>query len=108
MAQLDDDSDGVPGFDEYTNAPPSTIYLTTNESLKEVEPGRFTGKFESHAVDRQEEEKFHHNEITPGTPFFQACTDFLHSYIKTKMETDEKWKHLTIIFSGSDVPGGKC
>lgn len=105
-------NEGVPGFDEYTvhpgtsSASSSIQYDSNKESLKEVEPGRFTGKFESHALDNKESEsKFHHNEITPGTPFFQACTDFLQDYIQQKARDDPKWQHLTIIFSGPNVPG---
>ena len=80
-------------------------YNTNKESLQEVEPGRFTGKFESHAVEFEQTSTFHHNEITPGTPFFQACTDFLHQYIQDKVTNDPEWQHLTIILSGPDVPG---
>jgi len=104
VSSMEEDG-GIPGFDEYTSIGGSGSHYNP-ESLQEVEPGRFIGKFESHAVEHDESiEKFHHNEITPGTPFFQACTDFLHNYVKDKVENDEKWKHLTIIFSGPDVPG---
>ena len=115
--------------------------------LKEVEPGRFTGKFETSGklgesstdnlanipafVDGKEsvdifdqdydafiktiqasEDKdleistsFHSNTITPGTPFFERCTEHLHHFIKRKLHTDPRWAHLTIIFSGPRTPG---
>ena len=82
---------------------------TVNESdaLKEVEPGRFTGKFESHAeIDRSDSMgDFHHNAITPGTSFFQDCTAFLEQHIEEKVSSDPNWRHLTVIFSGPNVPG---
>lgn len=103
-------SNSLPGFEEYIDSTFTTSHNMSNtsgfESLKEVEPGRFTGKFESHAVETENtEESFHHNEITPGTLFFQECTDFLQSFVKEKVQHDPKWQHLQIIFSGPDVPG---
>lgn len=48
---------------------------------------------------------FHSNVITPGTPFFTEFTEHLEHFVKHKMSTDPKWKDLTIIFSGPNVPG---
>lgn len=103
--------------------------------LQEVEPGRYIGTFEttpveientttpfdldydqfleyiknkdsSHVGDNEEETMaFHSNTITPGTPFFERCTQHLKHFIKRKLHTDPRWKDLTIIFSGPDVPG---
>jgi 5'-3' exonuclease len=81
------------------------LHQKQDESLQEVEPGRFTGKFESHNLTdtATTEDKFHHNAITPGTQFFQECTAFLQDYIEKKVSTD--WNHLEVIFSGPSVPG---
>lgn len=109
--------------------------------LEEVEPGRFTGTFETASNDAtsannnldqshdspfdleyeaflntihdpnappvQEEIStiFHSNTITPGTPFFERCTQHLQHFIKRKLQNDDRWKDLTIIFSGPGVPG---
>jgi len=48
---------------------------------------------------------FHSNQITPGTPFFERCTDHLHHFIQQKLHSDPRWAHLTIIFSGPRMPG---
>ena len=98
--------------------------LKDDSSLKEIEPGRFTGKFETHVGknemgdssarenlsnsenDGEEKaERFHSNAITPGTPFFQRCTDHLEHFIQRKISTDPAWKGLTVILSGSNTPG---
>lgn len=101
-----------------------------NGQLEEVEPGRFTGTFETSAdeikytpfdveyeefldsiKDDQREDSenpsmsFHSNSITPGTPFFERCTEHLQHFVKRKLHTDPRWKDLTIIFSGPNVPG---
>ena len=81
--------------------------------LKEVTRGRFKGKFEAQACGRlansssssEATKSFHSNEITPGTPFFAEFTKNLEHFVKRKLSTDPKWKNLTIIFSGPNVPG---
>jgi 5'-3' exonuclease len=82
---------------------------TTTNDVKEVSPGRFQGKFETHAVEASggdaDTETFHSNIITPGTPFFSEFTRHLEHFVKYKLSTDPKWQHLTIIFSGPNVPG---
>lgn len=106
----------------------SSIGSSIGQVLTEVEPGRFAGKFETHVGGGGSDEKskdtttttttttasssgeeepivFHSNQITPGTPFFQEITNGLLQFIQHKMATDDKWKHLTIVFSGSNVPG---
>mmetsp|Transcript_22888 Transcript_22888/g.54264 ORF Transcript_22888/g.54264 Transcript_22888/m.54264 type:complete len:1663 (-) Transcript_22888:85-5073(-) len=57
------------------------------------------------AAETKAPKKFHSNEITPGTPFFAEFTKHLEHFVKYKLSTDPKWKDLTIIFSGSNVPG---
>jgi len=100
--------------------------------LQEVEPGRFAGTFETKAGEakaspfdldyeaflqsiqnkRRDDDdddnisnSFHSNTITPGTPFFERCTEHLQHFIKRKLHADPRWKDLTIIFSGPNVPG---
>ena len=75
-------------------------------AVHEIAPGRFKGKFETQAqIDDLDGTAFHSNVITPGTPFFQSFTHHLERFVKRKLSTDPKWKHLTIIFSGPNVPG---
>jgi 5'-3' exonuclease/20S proteasome alpha/beta subunit len=87
-----------------------------DHGLREVGPGRFSGKFETHGDgqvssgvtvtdENNEAGLFSSVVITPGTPFFQRCTNHIEHFIQTKLSTDPKWKHLTIIFSGPNVPG---
>ena len=101
MAETGHDSMEEFGFKETTNL------SDPSEMLTEVEPGRFTGKFESHADMNPDtnDADFHHNAITPGTEFFQECTDYIEKFIEEKLNNDPKWQHLTIIFSGPNVPG---
>eukprot|EP00537_Pseudo-nitzschia_pungens_P003083 CAMPEP_0172377958 /NCGR_PEP_ID=MMETSP1060-20121228/69177_1 /TAXON_ID=37318 /ORGANISM="Pseudo-nitzschia pungens, Strain cf. cingulata" /LENGTH=1633 /DNA_ID=CAMNT_0013105669 /DNA_START=559 /DNA_END=5457 /DNA_ORIENTATION=+ len=88
--------------------------------LQEVARGRFKGKFETQSSSLSSSttsqhaaavavataaEGFHSNEITPGTPFFAEFTKHLEHFVKYKLSTDPKWKNLTIIFSGPNVPG---
>lgn len=74
--------------------------------VSEVSPGRFKGKFETQTQEiKGDTETFHSNVITPGTPFFTEFTEHLEHFVKYKMSTDPKWKDLTIIFSGPNVPG---
>jgi 5'-3' exonuclease len=73
--------------------------------VQEISPGRFKGKFQTQAQLDADQEAFHSNVITPGTPFFQAFTKHLEHFVKHKLSTDPKWKDLTIIFSGPNVPG---
>lgn len=90
------------------------------ESLKEIEPGRFKGKFQANAVgegvdgadaggsgdtDASGDIPFHSNVITPGTPFFQEFTRNLEHFIQYKISTDPKWQKLAIIMSGPNAPG---
>jgi 5'-3' exonuclease len=48
---------------------------------------------------------FHSNCITPGTPFFDRCTQHIQHFIRKKLSDDPAWQHLTIVFSGPNVPG---
>ncbi len=102
-------------------------------NLQEVEPGRYTGKFdilpekleskdkmsienvfdldydkflqsiknETNMQSDEVDHTFHSNQITPGTPFFERCTAHLEHFVKRKLHTDHRWRHLTIIFSVS-------
>ena len=56
-------------------------------------------------TESDEHHPFHSNEITPGTPFFDRCTQHLEHFIQRKISTDPAWKDLTVIFSGPNVPG---
>ena len=84
-----------------------------DDKVKEIQPGRFTGKFEtvegssasSSDTVEGDKKKFHSNTITPGTEFFQRCTDYLETFIKDKVAHDPAWRNLTIVFSGPHVPG---
>lgn len=77
--------------------------------FEEVEPGRYAGKVLAH-WDKQadssiNDDLFHSNNITPGTPFFSRCTAALEHFVQRKISEDPNWKNLTVIFSGSSVPG---
>eukprot|EP01059_Diplonema_ambulator_P036669 TRINITY_DN9244_c1_g2_i1.p1 TRINITY_DN9244_c1_g2~~TRINITY_DN9244_c1_g2_i1.p1 ORF type:complete len:495 (+),score=206.50 TRINITY_DN9244_c1_g2_i1:34-1485(+) len=48
---------------------------------------------------------FDSNEITPGTPFMDAFSKHFKYFIARKLETDQSWRGVNIVFSGYDVPG---
>lgn len=79
--------------------------------VEEFEPGRFTGKFQALDDDEcstqsdDEQHLFHSNSITPGTPFFARCTAHLQHFLQRKVSDDPIWQKLTVILSGSNVPG---
>ena len=49
--------------------------------------------------------EFDSNCITPGTEFLYECGKAIHQYIKSRINNNELWKNLTVIFSDSSVPG---
>lgn len=85
------------------------------QRLREVGPGRFSGKFETSNEDDEiatsmdeggdESDLFSSIVITPGTQFFQRCTAHIEHFIQYKLSTDPAWQDLTIVFSGPNVPG---
>ena len=102
-AQFDDNLDTE---DSNMMSSSSSSASSSSNDLKEVSPGRFQGKFEAHVDDTDMDDgTFHSNVITPGTPFFTEFTKHLEHFVKYKLSTDPKWKNLTIIFSGPNVPG---
>lgn len=50
-------------------------------------------------------EPFDTNSITPGTEFMAKVSDYLKYFIRKKVKEDPQWQHLTVIFSGHEVPG---
>ncbi|CAB9514583.1 5'-3' exoribonuclease [Seminavis robusta] len=116
----------------FTNTQSSSS-SSSSSSVTEIQPGRFAGKFETHVTNNNKTHtdsdtdsdndtdhhsttttesttphvtrKFHSNQITPGTPFFQECTQHLEAYIQDRLQNDPAWQHLTVIFSGPNVPG---
>ncbi|GKY97941.1 hypothetical protein MPSEU_000752100 [Mayamaea pseudoterrestris] len=96
--------------------------FTSSNPVKELQDGRFTGKFETQAPAEIENDdvldesatdsstatttnKFHSNAITPGTPFFQECTERILEFIQDRIKHDDDWSKLQVIFSGPNVPG---
>lgn len=48
---------------------------------------------------------FDSNCITPGTVFMEQISIHIKAYIHSQMAASAHWRHLQVIFSGSDVPG---
>lgn len=90
------------------NSDGAQIFRLSDDTLSITKEGYVSGKFETHqeaiATD-DTTRQFHSNSITPGTTFFANCQTHLEHFIKYKLSTDPKWQALTIIFSGSHVPG---
>ncbi|GAV54367.1 hypothetical protein ZYGR_0AL00990 [Zygosaccharomyces rouxii] len=61
------------------------------------------------AIENGEEipkgEPFDSNSITPGTEFMAKLTKNLQYFIHDKITNDSRWRDVTIIFSGHEVPG---
>eukprot|EP01064_Diplonema_japonicum_P030880 TRINITY_DN5362_c0_g1_i1.p1 TRINITY_DN5362_c0_g1~~TRINITY_DN5362_c0_g1_i1.p1 ORF type:complete len:1314 (+),score=375.55 TRINITY_DN5362_c0_g1_i1:72-4013(+) len=51
------------------------------------------------------EQVFDSNEITPGTPFMDEFSKHFKYFIARKLETDESWRGVNVVFSGYDAPG---
>jgi 5'-3' exonuclease/20S proteasome alpha/beta subunit len=96
------------------STPPGSTDQTSG--IREVEPGRFTGKFQTRSGGTGDAgaaspaadclpDVFHSNFITPGTPFFQRCTAAIEAFLHDKVAHDPAWQDLTVIFSSSNVPG---
>lgn len=51
------------------------------------------------------ESSFDSNVITPGTDFMDRLSIVIKHYIKERLQSDERWKDLNIVFSDSNVPG---
>ena len=51
------------------------------------------------------QENFKNNSNSPGTSFMKQLNDMLHFFVQKKIEEDNYWKGLSIVFTGSDTPG---
>ena len=56
-------------------------------------------------IETKEQKMIKNNCISPGTEFMQELNKQLEFFIAKKFEEDLNWKHLTVVFSGSSVPG---
>lgn len=45
------------------------------------------------------------NVITPGTPFMQRLSTYLHRYVAYRVSTDAAWNKCQVVISDSSVPG---
>ncbi|KPI87765.1 putative exoribonuclease 2 [Leptomonas seymouri] len=50
-------------------------------------------------------ERWDHNVITPSTAFMERVALALEWYIMKKLNEDESWHHLAVVFSDAHVPG---
>lgn len=104
---VDDDHD----FDDETKASSKTVISSSSNTTYNfnLDYDDFCKSIASASSSSPKEEHlthdFHSNQITPGTPFFERCTAHLRHFIQRKLHTDPRWAHLTVIFSGPDVPG---
>ena len=120
MAEYTDIQNNVDVSQMTSSSSSSSLSSSSDSGLREVEPGRFTGKFETKQEDSQNQvsttdgsdnsvkdglDIFHSNYITPGTPFFQRCTAFLEEFIRDRIANDPAWQQLDVIFSGPNTPG---
>ena len=53
----------------------------------------------------RESDGFRSTSISPGTEFMNDLNDAIYFMILKKMEEDENWRKMKIIFSGANVPG---
>lgn len=52
-----------------------------------------------------EDMHFDPNCMTPGTRFMDKLSRYIYYYIQTKMQNDEEWQRVDVIFSNEKVPG---
>ena len=50
-------------------------------------------------------ENFKNNSISPGTKFMEDLNEMINFFIQKKIEEDDYWKNITVVFTGSDCPG---
>ena len=62
-------------------------------------------QFRGFSDNQDSQENFKNNSISPGTKFMSELNSKLHFFIKKKIEEDDYWKSLSVVFTGSDVPG---
>jgi len=74
-------------------------FRAAQDRLESIEKAKTRGE----VVD--EDSLFDSNCITPGTEFMDLVSRHLKWFIRKKMKEDPLWRHLTIVFSGHDVPG---
>lgn len=83
----------------------SNIFGTDKTPVNEVDKTTTTMINDEPLEPLHTEPIFHSNSITPGTPFFSRCTKHIQHFIQRKVSEDPAWQHLTIVFSGPNVPG---
>ncbi|CAG8831150.1 17244_t:CDS:2, partial [Racocetra persica] len=49
--------------------------------------------------------KFDSNSVTPGTRFMEDFSKYIKEFIFNKIENNDNWRKIKIIYSGHDVPG---
>ena len=62
-------------------------------------------QFRGFSGDEESQENFKNNSISPGTKFMAELNAKLRFFIQKKIEEDDYWKSLSVVFTGSDVPG---
>ena len=55
--------------------------------------------------DKEEDDAWDSNVITPGTPFMLRLSTFVRFYIRKRLSHDRGWKGLQVIFSDASIPG---
>lgn len=49
--------------------------------------------------------KFDSNVITPGTEFMDRLSKALQYYVMERLQTDNNWKGINVIYSDASIPG---
>jgi 5'-3' exoribonuclease 2 len=58
-----------------------------------------------HKVVDKQEKGWDSNVITPGTKFMSKLAKYLRFYIRDRINNNEAWKNIKVIFSDAGVPG---
>lgn len=102
---LSDDSSGSSDDDEEEEEEEDGVLILSSDSTTTKKKKRG-----EEGDTAEQDSEFHHNSITPGTPFLQKCSDHIQNFVRYKLQEEDpdgvsKWKHLKIYFSGPNVPG---
>ncbi|KAF7682535.1 5'-3' exoribonuclease 4 [Astathelohania contejeani] len=76
-----------------------------DSAMEKIDTEGATLQYQSEDLINECDEIFDANSITPGTQFMERLDNAMDIYIKHRLSCDPLWKNITVVYSGSRVPG---